>query len=252
MWHGAESRNIDTVNSFLITVIVPHQRIGGSIDGYGKGGVSTVEIYRQLEVAVNELLDEHWVQITVSAYKAAGLSYGQSLMNLFMDAYMGDLFTHYDNVRLPEMRGLELDRLYEIPTKRGHRLVAFEFQGDQHFMDTAKFGSAHDLMVRDVKKNELCKRNKILLFRVTTKDIAPNQRGLYKVLAHHVVPSKFLPVCRKRVKPIEPILLQLHADYRKTLLDSFGSQTANTSHTRMYQALKDWRRENITPRKERR
>jgi len=78
------------------------------------------------------------------------MSYGQQLLRSFLEAMIDQEFI--ENYRPDWMHGLELD--FYFPGVQ----VAFEFQGDQHYVPAFGVQPWQSQQQRDLEKKELCKR----------------------------------------------------------------------------------------------
>lgn len=99
-------------------------------------------------------------------------SRGEELLKRFLDILLP--FDHVDNYRPPWLGGLELDRYYP------ELLVAFEFQGDQHFRPTEFSPDASIVQSRDRLKRALCGERGIKLLTLEAADLEYTR--LYTIL----------------------------------------------------------------------
>ncbi len=154
------------------------------------------------------------IQELINEYRSIGMSYGQALMCVYLDALIGDVISLH-NYRPEWLNGMEIDRYY--PQLR----VGFEFQGGQHFFDNY---SIH----RDAYKKDLCKRNDVRLIALTARELQMNV--LVGRFGGHKL-KKMRGVKKLTVNP--KALSQLAIEYRKFLKETYEDRSAGFSNKKL-------------------
>lgn len=145
------------------------------------------------------------------------VSYGQSLLKRYLEIVTNTLF--YENYRPDFMMGLELD--YYFPNEK----VAFEFNGDQHYYQTEKFGDPNKQIRNDSYKRVLCWKNGIKLITIEASTLDP-------IRIRHKTKNKGLlsNAVYKQVTKDNSKLLKIYSEevkkYIEILKKNFNSPTA--------------------------
>jgi len=147
------------------------------------------------------------------------ISYGQQLMRRFILSLTEARFV--ENYRSEWLFGMELD--FYFPEFK----IAIEFNGDQHYFETEKFGSPEEQKVRDWRKRDICRKRGIKVINILAIDLIYSKlRGKFK----NKLPLK--PKGRKSGKSLN----QEAIEYRKILKSCFGSPTASRKGCQPYLA----------------
>jgi hypothetical protein len=135
-------------------------------------------------------------------------SYGQTLLKSYLDGLLGEEII--EDYRPPWLFGMEIDLF--IPSMN----LAFEFNGDQHYLHTS-FGSPYAQMKRDSSKRRIVKGAGIKLVVIEAAD-----------LMCHRIKMKIKNALGKRPKYKAKKMTRLDkasADYRAILIAKYGSPT---------------------------
>lgn len=150
-------------------------------------------------------------------------SYGQSLLRQYLELFLPS-FPFQENLRPEWLFGMELDFF------NASLGVAFEFQGDQHFVPTERFGDCRDQKRRDARKRALCREKEILLIKVLPIDlIAPRMSNIVKrAIYFGKIYRKKRGLPRPKMNKHPPKDERKHLNmictkYRHNLIDHYGS-----------------------------
>lgn len=147
-------------------------------------------------------------------------SYGQQLLGEYLKCFFSD--TPLVNHRPLWLSGLELDFYYP------DRHLGFEFQGDQHYIDTPRFGTCFSQQRRDRAKVQVCREHNVQLVRVTAADLEYTRlKGMVRLALKRQrqrfgVKTRLPHASYRQWGPINKRAIE----YRATLKGSFDSPTA--------------------------
>lgn len=145
------------------------------------------------------------------------ISYGQSILKNYLENMFPFVFK--ENYRPSWLNGLELDYYNE------ELMVAFEFNGDQHYFLT-EFGDPEKQKRNDQIKRNICKNNNVKLFIIEACDLEYTRlNNIAKRACPQVYKSKIMPY-EKLNTPALKIINTKASAYRKLLIEKYDSPTA--------------------------